>query len=158
MIDRSSNWSFNAEQCQVQLKTTLNSASARHFCRHQRVLSFQAISFKSKQWQSSTTEGASTDAKRSIGYTKMHQSKNFKVAVSQSWLLYLTKSLQKELGFFLQNCGTAQFLKFGLFLHCKNELKRAQNVQNSEFAYYASKSGKWIKQTPTPPFWGGVGE
>ena len=23
------------------------------------------------------------------------------------------------------------------FLHCKNELKRAQNVQNSEFAYYA---------------------
>ena len=33
-------------------------------------------------------------------------------------------------------------------------LKRAQN---SEFAYYASKSGKWIKQTPTPPFWGDVG-
>ena len=43
------------------------------------------------------------------------------------------------------------------FLHCKNKLKRAQNVQNSEFAYYASKSGKWIKQTPTPPFWGDVG-
>ena len=43
------------------------------------------------------------------------------------------------------------------FLHCKNERKRAQNVQNSEFAYYASKSGKWIKQTPTPPFWGDVG-
>ena len=33
------------------------------------------------------------------------------------------------------------------FLHCKNKLKRAQNVQNSKFAYYASKSGKWIKQT-----------
>ena len=31
------------------------------------------------------------------------------------------------------------------------------NFQNSEFAYYASKSGKWIKQTPTPPFWGDVG-
>ena len=43
------------------------------------------------------------------------------------------------------------------FLHCKNKLKRAQNVQNSEFAYYASKSGKCIKQTPTPPFWGDVG-
>ena len=28
------------------------------------------------------------------------------------------------------------------------------NFQNSEFAYYASKSGKCIKQTPTPPFWG----
>ena len=26
------------------------------------------------------------------------------------------------------------------------------NFQNSEFAYYASKSGKCIKQTPTPPF------
>ena len=85
------------------------------------------------------------------------KSQNFKVGVSQNWLLYQTKSLQKELGFFLQNCGTAQFLKFGLFLHCKNELKRAQNVQNSEFAYYASKSGKCIKQTPTPPFWGDVG-
>ena len=43
------------------------------------------------------------------------------------------------------------------FLHCKNELKRAQNVQNSEFANYTSKNGKWIKQTPTPPFWGDVG-
>ena len=43
------------------------------------------------------------------------------------------------------------------FLHCKNERKRAQNVQNSEFAYYASKSVKWIKQTPTPPFLGDVG-
>ena len=43
------------------------------------------------------------------------------------------------------------------FLHCKNDLKRAQNVQKPEFAYYASKSGKSIKQTPTPPFWGDVG-
>ena len=25
------------------------------------------------------------------------------------------------------------------------------------FAYYTSKSCKWIKQTPTPPFWGDVG-
>ena len=31
------------------------------------------------------------------------------------------------------------------------------NFQNSEFAYYASKSGKCIKQTPTLPFWGEVG-
>ena len=31
------------------------------------------------------------------------------------------------------------------------------NFQNSVFAYYASKSGKCIKQTPTPPFWGDVG-
>jgi len=31
------------------------------------------------------------------------------------------------------------------------------NFQNSEFAYYAPKSGKCIKQTPTPPFWGDVG-
>ena len=33
-------------------------------------------------------------------------------------------------------------------------LKRAQN---SEFAYYASKSGKWRKRKPTPPLWGDVG-
>ena len=32
------------------------------------------------------------------------KSQNFKVAVSQNWLLYQTKSLQKELGFFLQKC------------------------------------------------------
>ena len=32
-------------------------------------------------------------------------------------------------------------------------LKRAQN---SEFAYYASKSGKWRKRKPTPPLWGDV--
>ena len=33
-------------------------------------------------------------------------------------------------------------------------LKRAQN---SEFAYYASKSGKWRKRKPTPRLWGDVG-
>ena len=43
------------------------------------------------------------------------KSQNFKVAVSQNWLLYQTKSLQKELGFFLQNCGSAQFLKFWVY-------------------------------------------
>ena len=32
-----------------------------------------------------------------------------------------------------------------------------KQVQNSEFVYYASKRGKCIKQTPTPPFWGDVG-
>ena len=36
------------------------------------------------------------------------------MADSQNWLFYPTKSLQKELGFLLQNCGAAQFLKFGL--------------------------------------------
>ena len=30
-------------------------------------------------------------------------------------------------------------------------------IPDIEFAYYAFKSGKWIKQTPTPPFWGDVG-
>ena len=53
------------KQCLVQLKTTLNYSSARHFCHHQRVISFQTISLKSKPWQSSTLEGASTDAQSS---------------------------------------------------------------------------------------------
>ena len=30
-----------------------------------------------------------------------------------------------------------------------------KQAQNSEFAYYASKSGKWRKRKPTPPLWGG---
>ena len=47
-----------------------------------------------------------------LGCSKMHQSQNFKVAVSQSWLLYQTKSLQKDFGFFLQKCGIAQFFSF----------------------------------------------
>ena len=42
----------------------------------------------------------------------MHKSQNFMVAGSQNWLFYPTKSLQKELEFSMQNCGTAQFLKF----------------------------------------------
>ena len=42
----------------------------------------------------------------------MHESQNVMGADSQNRLLYPTKSLQKELGFFLQNCGGAQFLKF----------------------------------------------
>ena len=72
-------------------------------------------------------------------------------AVSQNWLLYQTKSL--ELGFFLQIVAARNFFvfdgDFGGF--------QWGNFQNSEFAYYASKSGKCIKQTPTPPFWGDVG-
>ena len=47
-----------------------------------------------------------------VGCTKMHKSQNIMGADSQNRLLYPTKSLQKELGFFLQNCGGAQFLKF----------------------------------------------
>ena len=48
----------------------------------------------------------------SLGCTKMHESQNVMGADSQNRPLYQTKSLQKDLGFFLQNCGTAQFLKF----------------------------------------------
>ena len=29
-------------------------------------------------------------------------------------------------------------------------------MQNSEFAYFSPKSGKHMKQIPSPPFWGGV--
>ena len=29
-------------------------------------------------------------------------------------------------------------------------------MQNSEFAYFSSKSGKHMKQMPSPPFWGDV--
>ena len=29
-------------------------------------------------------------------------------------------------------------------------------MQNSEFAYFSSKSGKHMKQLPSPPFWGDV--
>ena len=44
----------------------------------------------------------------------MHESQNVMGADSQNRLLYQTKSLQKELGFLLQNCGGAQFLKFSV--------------------------------------------
>ena len=30
-------------------------------------------------------------------------------------------------------------------------------MQNSEFAYFSSKSGKHMKQMSNPPFWGDVG-
>ena len=60
--------STSFKQCQVQLKTTLNSSTARHFCHHQRFLSFQDNSFKSKSWQSLTLDGASTDAQNSSSW------------------------------------------------------------------------------------------
>ena len=59
-----------------------------------------------------------------VGCTKMHESLNFMGADSQNRLLYQTKSLQKDLGFFLQNCGGAQFLKFWAFLEGKTAPKR----------------------------------
>ena len=59
-----------------------------------------------------------------LGCTKMHESQNVMGADSQNRLLYQTKSLQKELGFFLQNCGGAQFLKFWAFLEGKTAPKR----------------------------------
>ena len=60
-----------------------------------------------------------------LGCTKMYESQNFMMADSQNWLFYPTKSLQKELGFLLQNCGGAQFLKFLAFLEGKTPPKRA---------------------------------
>ena len=60
----------------------------------------------------------------SLGCTKMHESQNVMGADSQNRLLYQTKSLQNELGFFLQNCGGAQFLKFWAFLEGKTAPKR----------------------------------
>ena len=58
---------------------------------------------------------------RPLGCTKMHESQNFKVAVSQSTLFYLTKSLQKELA--LKN-GT--FGKSARFRVPKNGTSSAQ--------------------------------
>ena len=57
-------------------------------------------------------------------------------ADSQNRLLYPTKSLQKELGFFLQNCGSAQFLKLLVKIggkRRKNDWKYAifQNSSNA---------------------------
>ena len=54
----------------------------------------------------------SRDASLRVRVFQNAKIQNFKVGVSQNWLLYQTKSLQKELGFFLQNCGTAQFFRF----------------------------------------------
>ena len=59
----------------------------------------------------------------------MHESQNVMGADSQNRLLYQTKSLQKELGFFLQNCGTAQFLKFLV----STGGKRLKTVKNMRF-------------------------
>ena len=64
-----------------------------------------------------------------IGCTKMHESENIMRADSQNRLLYSTKSLQKELGFFLQNCGTAQFLKFSVRIG----EKQRKNDKNMRF-------------------------
>ena len=60
-----------------------------------------------------------------LGCTKMYESKNFMMADSQNWLFYPTNSLQKELGFLLQNCGGAQFLKFLAFLEGETPPERA---------------------------------
>ena len=69
-----------------------------------------------------------------LGCTKMHESQNIMGADSQNRLLYSTKSLQKELGFFLQNCGTAQFLDvFGPY-RGKTAQKRSKICNFSTFA------------------------
>ena len=63
----------------------------------------------------------------------MYESQNFMMADSQNWLFYPTKPLQKELGFLLQNCGTAQFLKF--------------------FAIFGQVSSQFLKIMFFGPFW-----
>ena len=55
----------------------------------------------------------------------MHKSQKVMGADSQNRPLYQTKSLQKELGFFLQNCDGAQFLKFSV----RSGGKRHKNYQ-----------------------------
>ena len=47
----------------------------------------------------------------------------------------------------------ASFVKNARALNARG-LAGPQNMQNSEFAYFSSKSGKHMKQKSTPPFWG----
>ena len=66
-----------------------------------------------------------------LGCSKIHKSKHFMVTVSQSWLLYLTKSLQKDLGFFMQNCRKCPFSsdKNGILsVQTKNGVQKPSNT------------------------------
>ena len=79
----------------------------------------------------------------------MHESQNFKVAVSQSLLFYLTKSLQKELEFFLQNCGSAQVLKFWVYHNGKRAPSGAKICNFQKLAWYSPENGNaWTKTLP----------
>ena len=71
------------------------------------------------------------------------------------FVFLLVYYLRKHLSFWKSEWfrGVSNFLHFESFLM---GISMGQ-WPDIEFAYYAFKSGKWIKQTPTPPFWGDVG-
>ena len=71
------------------------------------------------------------------------------------FVFLLVNYLRKHLGFrdLSHFWGVCNFLHFESFLM---GISMGQ-FPDIEFAYYAFKSGKWIKQTPTSPFWGDVG-
>ena len=71
------------------------------------------------------------------------------------FVFLLVNYLRKHLGFrdLSHFWGVCNFLHFESFLM---GISMGQ-FPDIEFAYYTFKSGKWIKQTPTPPFWGDVG-
>ena len=84
-----------------------------------------------------------------IGCSKMHESPNFMVAGSHNWLFYPTKSLQKELGFFQQNCGSAQFLKFWVYHNGKRAPGGAKICNFQKLAWYSPENGNaWTKSLP----------
>ena len=68
------------------------------------------------------------------------------------FVFLLVNYLRKHLGFrdLSHFWGVCNFLHFESFLM---GISMGQ-FPDIEFAYYTFKSGKWIKQTPTPPFWG----
>ena len=71
------------------------------------------------------------------------------------FVFLLVYYLRKHLSFWKSEWfrGVSNFLHFESFLM---GISMGQ-FPDIEFAYYAFKSGKLIKQTPTPPFWGDVG-
>ena len=60
-----------------------------------------------------------------IGCTKMHESQNVLGRIPKIGYYARLKSLQKELGFFLQNCGSAQFWS----VQGENGSKTIKNLQ-----------------------------
>ena len=70
------------------------------------------------------------------------------------FVFLLVNYFRKHLGFrdLSHFWGVCNFLHFESFLM---GISMGQ-FPDIEFAYYGFKSGKWIKQTPTPAFWGDV--
>ena len=64
-----------------------------------------------------------------LGCTKIHESQNFKVAVSQNTLFYLTKSLQKQLGFSCKIAAARNLAKVPVF-ECQKIALRAPKSSN----------------------------